>query len=385
MTPYLVKLGRTLFITLFVCGVVCVGPVSAGPGEDAVREVGRLMQESRWQEALDVAREAPVREGTRASLIGLISMRRGAYAEAIEAFEEALRLGPERETIYLYLAWSHYSLGAQDEATEALARVKSKDARGALYWLLSGRIARDSKRPSKAYEVLLRGHRLFPEERSIARELGLLLVEFGALRHARSILLPVLTNATVSYDESWADATRLLQVLTAREQEDEAMFYTALMRARWPEDGARLDALDAHLHARAGRPRSAARAFERATLRGATSYAFEAADQYRVARQSDAALRWNGKVSDRQKRLSQRFLILTEAGRWSRAAVTARQLQRLGALDTPRLRYRYGVALLLGVGDVEGARRQLDTLDGALSSQLQQLITRCEDNPESCL
>lgn len=379
--------GSARFIVAaLVFASVCALPAMAraGASEDAVRRVSALMNEQQWGEALDLLEVAPIRESTRESLIGVIAMRTGAHARAIESFERALELGPKRERLYLYLAWSHYSLGARAQARKALAHVESDQAREPFYWLLQGRFARDTNDLTRAYEVLLKGHTRFPGDHAIMRELGFVLVQFGALNQARGVLVSMCTgdaeNAAL-----WSDATRLLRALSQRGDDDEALFYIEILRARLPDHSTELDVLAAHLHARARRPRAAAALFARATWRGSSSFAFEAADQYRVARMTHNALRWNGRVMDDDRRLSQRLLILSEDGRWERAAVTGRQIKALQGFKSQALRYRFGVALWLGERDLEGAREVVNKLGSSTESeQLNRLIEQCVDEPWSC-
>jgi tetratricopeptide (TPR) repeat protein len=378
---------RGIRAILCACAVLFVltssAPVQAGASEDAVRKVGMLMQQQRWSEAVEVAREAPVREATRAGLLGLIAMRTGAFDRAIKSFERALELGPKRPTLYLYLAWSHYSIGEAEQARAALENVKGAKARVPLYWLLRGRLARDAGDSSGAYAILREGHERYPRDRPIARELGYVLVSHGALDEARRFLVPALSGG----DDVgvWSDAMRLLRVLTDRGRYTEAIFYTEILRASLPERASEIDALAAHLYARTRRPVSAAKLFARASLVDGERYAFEAADQFRLARMTSQALRWNSRVSDDERRFEQRFLILTEAGRWARAAAVGRKLDAAGRLSSNSLQYRYGLALTLGLRDMEAARRVVRRLDGAPEAErLREVVERCEREPWRC-
>lgn len=390
MTTLLHHMGRwaarCLTVVLVVASVHLVSePAHAGPSEDAVREVGRLMAAQQWEEALEVAQNAPVREATRQSLIGLVAMRAGAHERAIQAFERALELGPPRERISLYLAWSHYALGEFEQARQALGKVKSEQARESFYWLLAGRIARDMGDASAAYDMLLEGHARFPEDLELTRELGFLLVEFGALYMARHFVMPLLVRPREDEPRAFAEIMALIGVLGERGEDAEALFYTELVRARFSDHAARIDAIAAHLYARAGQSVTAARLFVRASLRGQDSYAFEAADQYRVAQMTRDALEWNARVIDSERKLEQRFLILTEGGLWARAASIGRQLYRTGRLDEQRFGYRYGLALAIGLGDLEGARAMVESLgQSAQASQLSEIVTRCERGMEEC-
>ena len=384
LPPHGLRARRVTDVSAGLGIVLFSAAAMAGASEDAVRKVEALMAEQRWEEAILFAREAPIREATRASLIGVVAMRTGAHERAIASFRRALELGPKRPSLYLYLAWSHYSLDQRKQARNALAQVKRDKARAPLYWILRGRLARDAGDSAAAYRILLQGNERFAENRLIARELGYVLVAFGALDEAPRHLVPALSGAG---DDArlWSDAMRLLRVLGDRGHYDEALMYTEILRARLPGRAAKLDAIAAHLHARAQRPVAAARLFARASRSGSESFAFEAADQYRVARMTEQALRWNGRVVETPRRLEQRFLILTEAGRWSRAAVAGRELDAAGRLRSRSLRYRYGLALLLGFRNLEAARRVVDNLGAAAEAErLRNFVERCERTPGRC-
>lgn len=379
------RAARLLSVALTLACLLWPGArAAAGPSEDAVREVGALMAQKRWKQAVEVARQAPVREATRASLLGLIAMRAGAYKQAVASFEQALELGPKRPTLYLYLAWSHHALKQPKQAREALSEIKSKADRVAMYWLLQGRLARDAGQASSAYALLLQGLKRFPKDRALRRELGYVLVEFGALHQARAWLVPLFTGA--GDDEVlWTDAVGLLRALSARERHDEAIFYTELLRARLPARAAQIDALAAHLYARRGAPRAAARLFARATLRGGASFAFEAADQYRVAGDTREALRWNARLAPTSKHTRQRFLILTEAGRWPQAALVARKITPKTGAQGDAMRHRMALAWLLGARDVPRAQKIARAIQGAsLRDSIDDWITRCRREPWTC-
>ncbi len=376
------RLGAALLVGAFA--LTAVSPASAQSREEVLGRVGELMQSGRLEDALKVARDAPLDVATRETLIGMIALRAGEHERAITAFEHALEEGPDRELIHLYLAWSHHALGHDEQARSSLGRVKGDEARVALYWMLQGRIARDSGEPARAYTLLLKGHERFPEDVDLRRELGFILLEVQGTRQARPFLVAALTER-VDEAVAWDDAIRTLRALSDMDQYEEALFYVELVRARLPARAGELDALGAHLHARAGRPSVSAQLFVRATNRGATSYAFEAADQYRVARQTEDALRWNQRVKDAARRDAQRFLILTEGREWARAGVVGARLEARGALDSVPLRYRYGLALVLGSGDLEEARAQADAMGGASeAARLRELIDRCAESSGGC-
>lgn len=366
-------------ISAMLCLLILSAPAHTGPSEDAVRQVGVLIAKEKWAEALAVARDAPVRESTRATLIGVIAMRAGAHKKAIESFNRALKLGPPREQIHLYLAWSHYALKQRKQARQSLSKVKSKRAQVPFYWLLRGRMARDTNDAEGAYKLLLQGTKRYPEDRDLARELGFVMVAAGAHQQARRILIRALSDPGPD-TQVWADGTRLLRALSDRGDFREALFYTEILRARLPRWATQIDVLAAHLYARTKKPMTAAQLFARASLRGGPkSYAFEAADQFRVARQTRRALQWNARVQQPKQRLRQRMLILTEAGQWNRAAATGRKLDTLGGLDTALLRQRYGMALLFGPLNLDEARRVRSKMgDGPEANSLAELIKRCQ-------
>jgi tetratricopeptide (TPR) repeat protein len=377
---------RLACAALVACALVAAGapPAHAQSREQVLARVGELMGQGRLEEALEVARDAPLDLATRETLVGMIALRAGAHERALAAFERALEEGPDRELIHLYMAWSHHALGHAEEARASLRRVKGQDARVPLYWVLRGRMERDAGRPARAYAVLREGHERWPEEVDLARELGFVLLETHGTRQARAYLVGALTGREDDV-ATWGDAMRTLRALSDMGQHDEALFYVDLVRARLPARAAELDALAAHLHARAGRPRVSAQLFARATHRGGASYAFEAADQHRVARQTEDALRWNQRVADPARRDRQRFLILTEGQEWARARLVGARLEARGELGDASARYRYGLALVLGARDLEGARAQAEAMGEAPeAARLLELIARCAEPGGGC-
>ena len=161
-------------------------------------------------------------------------------------------------------------------------------------------------------------------------------------------------------------------------------WHLELALARFPARQAELLPHLAYAHAMAGRPAAAAALFERA-WRISGQWAFEAADQHRVAGRTEAALRLNARVPDPERRLPQRLLILTEGARFERAAALAGALERAGLLDA-RARYRLALSHL-ATGQLDRARAMARSLpeQDPWDERRQDVLDRlqaCQDDPQ---
>ena len=229
----------------------------------------------------------------------------------------------------------------------------------------------------------MRGLDAYPEDPQLLREAGLVLLAQGALGQARPYLVGAM-QARATDEAAWQEAARIIDALVTLGHVDEAVVYLTLARWRFPDRALRLLANQAYLYAKRGDHEVAARLFAQASWLGnGAAYAFEAADQYRVARRADEALRWNVRVAKEESRLRQRFLILTEDARWMRAVVVGDRLLANGWLDA-RGRLRLGLAMLYS-GDVAGARRQLSAMpEDESRAQLKEEIARCTAKEAMC-
>lgn len=143
------------------------------------------------------------------------------------------------------------------------------------------------------------------------------------------------------------------------------------MVARFPASGELRGHL-AHAYAAAGDRYAAGQLFELATRLGA-SYAFEAADQYRVVGRYDDALRMNARVADPARQLLQRVAILFTARRMGRVVAMESELRRTGLFE-PRERYRVAYASY-AIGNYQHALDLARTLnDTQWRSSAQSLI-----------
>ena len=72
--------------------------------------------------------------------MGFSCLDRGAYADAVEAFESSLLLNPRQATVARRLGLAQYCVGARDEAVAALQRAVTLAPDDALSWMWLGRI-----------------------------------------------------------------------------------------------------------------------------------------------------------------------------------------------------------------------------------------------------
>ncbi len=136
------------------------------------------------------------------------------------------------------------------------------------------------------------------------------------------------------------------------------------LAAAWSKD-AEIQGHLATAYAACGQPRIAARQFRRAQALGAET-AFDAAEQFRVAGDYEAALRSNAQVKSNAKRSRQRLAVLFDRGSYARVVATGKPTT---AADRYRFAYAY-LALGQRTRAVELARSLLDGDYAAPAKQL---------------
>lgn len=303
-------------------------------------------------ESVDLkARLAPV---DRHQLLGYLALRRRDYPRAAAELERAVQLDPGRRAAWLYLGVARHHLGEPAASLEALRRAERVGQRYPDYFTLRARSERLAETSTAAWSTLERGLARFESDPGMLREQVSLLLEIGAHR-------PALARAERLYERSprperdrqWV----VRSLIDAGALEDAAVALEAACSAH-PGDIAWVAQL-AWVHARLGRPRMAARLLDPARL-GADRYAFEAADQWRVAGEPDAALRANRHVEDPTRRRTQRLLILVETGALERA----RALQATLPPEHLDDQGRYAMAFaLVHTGTPQAARPYLDAVE----------------------
>ena len=360
------------------------GEPRAGDPLAGLREVRRLIVEGRYGKAearlARVKRLPGVAPVDVLSLQGLIDLQLGRYRRAAGRFREVLALRATKVAVWLYLGQARYSLKDYRGALEALRRGEKVGQKMAGYWVLRGRCLLKLKRPHEAYLTFAAALQRFPGDRQLQREHVLALVELKlfstALGQGRQYLRRVPDDPAgyLLLGEALRRAGDLQGAARILEQG----------RLRFADDLQILVRL-AYTYAGKGMPVTAARLFERASLRD-PAQAHAAAEQYRLGRRFRDALRLNGRVTDRERKLRQRLALLVAAGRWQLAATLDRDLRAAGALDDAG-RYLLAYAKLRA-----GSLAEADALAAAIrdpayaasAGRLRRSVVRCKKTPWQC-
>ena len=296
-----------------------------------------LIDAKRWDEAeLQLEAQSPK---ARPRFEGLIAQGRGQSAEAAKAFERALVATPDVAQLHLHAAHAYFRLGQFEDVLRHAQAASSLRDKAVAQPLLEARALEGLNRDAEAYSVLHRACDAYSKEFRPCLELAALAhkkkLVHEVRRTARRVLsmVPNRDAALVLFHLLYGDveATPLLEQIVAKYPGD-------------PE----LRGLLAHVYAGHRRWFSAARLFEEATRLGGT-YAFEAADQYRMAGRYRHALRMNDQAPSSEAQRAQRLSILFEQKRYAR--IVAMKM----SFEKPDARYRVAYAHY-AVGDYSNAR-----------------------------
>lgn len=284
-----------------------LGLSAADPSPTA--EVKALLEAGKSAEAAAALETLP--EAMRPRFEGLLALEEGDPARAAEAFERALAAGEtEDPALRLHLAHAYLLSDRPEAALEAVEAASAVASTLVAQPLIEARARRALGDKAGAYAVLARAAGTFADEIRPHLELVALAEEVGLRHHARAFTARLLE---VGPDALEPDAA--LAVFHLLVQDPEALPLLEAVARRFPADPELTSRL-AHAYARAEKWYASARLFEEATRLGGT-FAFEAADQYRMAGRFRDALRLNARVED-DRRSAQRLTILFEAGAYAR-------------------------------------------------------------------
>lgn len=313
--------------TLFVLACLVSAPTTAG-------DVERLIDAGRLDDASAAIEDVDPRLQDR--LRGLLLLARNDPPGAITAFERALEATPEDATLLLHASHAALLADRPELAFELSDRAKIDAIAKPL---LAARALRRMDRVGDAFEVL--AARRARREPRVLIELADVAMALGLEQYAIDVSQELVTagadhTQTLALFHIFNGVRRALPLLesAAHPFESDAEI--------WAHLGIAYGTAEAH--------HVAAHLFERATRLGG-DYAFEAADQYRVTGEYEAALRWNARVEDASRRDTQRIEILFDRRSYARVVALAEVLPE-DVLATPVMRYRLAYAhFTLGAHD----------------------------------
>jgi len=301
--------------------------------------VQELIDAKRWDEA--AARLDSLSLAAQPRFEGLIAQGRGKPAEAAKAFERALVATPKVPQLHVHAAHAYLKMKRFETALKHARAASALKDTAIAQPLLEARALMGLGRDAEAYVVLNRACSTFRDEPRPWLELAM-------VAHRNQLAQEVYRAAEEVLARS-PDRDAVVALFYLLYGVPKALPLLEQTIARHPTD----PELRAHLgHAYAGNRRwfSAARLFESATALGG-HYAFEAADQYRMASRYRDALRMNGQVPPSARQTAQRVSILFEQKKYA----------RIVAMNTsftePDASYRVAYAHY-AVGDNAGATRR---------------------------
>jgi len=366
---------------VLLVGFLLIAAAPAIGDDDPIRQARQLILEDRIEEAAIALESVRDSEGDEAQLLwGLVELSRERYAAAADRFESVLTVRPDRTAVWLYLAQARFATGDLAGAQEALRAGESVGRDLAGYYVLRARTEEGLGLQSEAWTTLEAGRAQHPDDLEIHRERTLHRIRLGLHGAAGASAREYLARA--EHDPfAWLVAGSALREAG---QSEEAVLILEEARLRFPGE-TELTAQLAHAYARQGHHRSAAGLFEQLSL-GGVAFAFEAADQFRLAGQARAALRWNARVADPERKLPQRVAILVAAERYDLALTLQAPLDAHGLLDDAMAYHLAYAAVATDRYDLATTLTDSITDDGyaSLVTSLRRTIDACEKDPARC-
>ncbi|MFH1463775.1 MAG: hypothetical protein ABIO70_05240 [Pseudomonadota bacterium] len=341
---------------------------AAGPPvSEQVRQLLLAGQPDQAAELLEAHREHEELDPVEIAVLdGLIAQQRGQDAEAVWLLRHALELQPERVSVHLYLAQSLHALGQPEACHRELLAGEGAGESLPAYFALRARVEQDLGRLPDAFHTTARDLELHPEAVLLAREQALVLLRLGLLEAAREPAHRYLA-ARPEDPAAW-----LLLAEALRRAGDLSRANLLLEQAmlRFPADVEVVSRL-AYGYALAGQPVAATRLFLRAQAIE-PRFAFEIAEQERVAGHPVRALHFNAEVADEPRKLGQRLGIYVGMERWDLAASLLPLLRDQPWLDDTQ-RYQLACACHLTGRDEEVRELAEDITDPWLAEGVGEL------------
>jgi len=302
-----------------------------------------LLDEKRWDEA--EARIAQLPPESRVRFQGIVAMGRGQPAVAAQAFEAALQSTPGVPELHLHAAHAYYKLGKYNDVLRHTRASSALQATVIAQPLLEARALEGLERDAEAYSVLRQACETFEGENRPWLELA-------ALAHRKKLTSEVRRAARHVLSRK-PERDVVLSLFRLLYGDPDALPILERIAASYPAD-AEFRGLLGHVYARERRWFAAAKLFEDATQMGG-DFAFEAADQYRMAGTYRAALRMNGMVPSSERQMAQRVSILFERAEYDRIVAIDVSFKDPGSLY--RVAYAY-----YAIGDHVQARARAKAL-----------------------
>ncbi len=265
--------------------------------------------------------------------------------EAAKSFERALLATPDVPQLHVHAAHAYFKLKRFKDVLRHSRAASALKEQSIAQPLLEARALVGLKRDGEAYTVLSQACQTFKNEFRPCLELA-------ALAHRKTLTEDVRRIAQDIMIRN-PDRDAVISLFHLLYTDSKALPFLERLVARYPTD----PEIRGHLgHVYAGNQKwvSAARLFEDATAQGGR-YAFEAADQYRMAGRYRHALRMNGQLPSSRRQAAQRVAILFEQRQYARIVAMDSSFNDSGS--NYRVAYSH-----YAVGDHAGASKRARAL-----------------------
>lgn len=314
-------------------------------------------------------------------LMGLISLKRSLYKEAVSNFEKLLEIGGGKPEIFLYLGQAKFNLRDFEGAIEALEKAGPEVRTNPSAMELLAQAYWQAEQPGAALTVAAEANKKFTDTSKFARLEIFYLVKLG--------LYQELARRSATFvdrdDIEPQDLAAIADSLRESGRLDEAQRILEAARLRFPDETVLDLALAATLLDKE-QTLAAAMLYE-SVARLDPDKLIEAAELYRRAGRLERALYINARVADQKKKMRQRLQILLQMERFESIAAMEVRLSRLGLLEDEQIRY----ALAYGyfeLRDFDASLRHIRRLESENVFQngveLRKAIQQCNDAGWQC-
>lgn len=323
----------------------------------------------------------PERLGRYHLLMGLIQLDSRAYEAAIDSLSAAIEHGQHQDVIFVYLAQCYDGLGDHKMTVHSIdaAGDAGKASPGLLLIKANALLKLGEK--VLAWGALADGVRAFPEEPEFLRQQTFLLVDLGLYRAAGELGARYLAQIEPTPDDYRAIAT----TFSESQQHERALEILERGALEFPDD-VELRAALARAYTAKGMLMTGGDLLQFASERDAELVG-HSSELFRRAGSLSRAMYMNSMMTDQTEKFRQRASILLDQERFSEVVGMSKRLERVGLLEDQNILYALAYAHFK-TGEYDGAEVYIKLIsDPKLfehATQLRQVISRCEQDPDAC-
>lgn len=315
------------------------------------------------------------------TLSGVISLNRELFVESIQAFELAIASGQENKVIYVYLAQAYMGLEKYSDALDMLNKTADLENSMPGIWLLRSQAHWLKNEKYKAWTVLGKAEKLFPNEKTFMRNKIFYAIELGLFQQAVELGQVYIKN----HNATVIDYVSLGDALRRSGKPQQALTFLELARLTFPGEKNIYLAM-AHAYMDMDKIYAAASALEEGGAFDNALYK-DAAELYKQANDTQRALFNNSKILKQKDKLRQRMALQLQAENYDQVLAMENELLRVRLLDDDTFLYALAYAHFK-VGDYQLAERSLEKITDVRvfrkAAELRKLMAGCADEKWMC-